>query len=62
MKKGDMIGRNKDGEILYFIGYSVMKYGGKPLLLCHTEKDAPPALCGNYTEAFFINQKGEING
>lgn len=53
MKKGDFIGYNKDGERLYFIGYSTMTYNGKPLLLCHTDREANPNYCGHYTQNYF---------
>ena len=59
MKKGDPIGRNEDGEILYFIGYSIMKWENKPLLLCHTNKNATPRLCGHYREEYF-NKQGRL--
>ena len=53
MKKGDFLGYNKDGERLYFIAYSTMTYKGKPLLLCHTDKEAKPHFCGQYTKEYF---------
>ena len=59
MKKGDPIGRDKDGAILYFMGYSRMTYNGKPLLLCHTDKNARPQLCGQYTAEYF-NKQGRL--
>ena len=60
MKKGDPIGRDKDGEILYFIGYSRMTYNGKPLLLCNTWKDSPPSMAGQYTEDYFKKKENQI--
>lgn len=37
MKKGSLTNRtNKDGQPLYFIGYSNMKYYDKPLLILAT--------------------------
>ena len=59
MRKNEIIGRTKDGEPLYFIGYSIMKYNGKPLLLCNTYPNATPQSCGHYTEEYL--QKTRTN-
>ncbi len=54
MEKGDYVGRSKTtGEMLFFIAYSRMKYAGKHLLLCHTDKNASPQQCGQYTQEYF---------
>lgn len=44
MKKGAKTNIiNQDGKPFYFIGYSVMRHHGEPLLLLHTNPDATPA-------------------
>lgn len=53
MKKGQTAGKTKDGKTLYFISYSNMKYNGWPLLLCHTDKNAKPRMCAQYTQEYF---------
>lgn len=50
MKKGSLTNRtNKDGQPLYFIGYSNMKYNGKPLLILATDPENKNTY-GNYNQ------------
>lgn len=50
MKNGSLTNRtNKDGQPLYFIGYSNMKYNGKPLLILATDPENKNTY-GNYTQ------------
>lgn len=50
MKKGSLTNRtNKDGQPLYFIGYSNMKYYDKPLLILATDPNNENTY-GNYIQ------------
>ena len=49
-KPGTKTNRTYEGKPLYFIGYSVMKANGKPLLLLHENPKAARNMCGHYTE------------
>ena len=51
MTKGQLLKKsNNEGKPLYFIGYSNIKYQGKPLLICGTDINNKNTY-GQYTEA-----------